>query len=287
MAADATLQAAPAAARFRIPWTPALAVGLVIVAASVLVAVFGPLLAADGGSRIDFASVLKPPLTGWHVAGTDQLGRDIMLRIATGLRISFAISLSAVALALVVGVSVGLVSGYFGGWTDTVLMRMTDIQMALPFVVLAVAILSVTQPGFASLTVVLSLAAWPTYARVVRGLVQVERNADHILAVRAIGASHARVIVHYLLRSLIGPTLVLSILDLAAIIIFEATLSFIAIGVPPGTPSLGSIMAEGKNYIATAWWITAMPGLAMLVTIAGLNLIAIGLRSASREARQR
>jgi peptide/nickel transport system permease protein len=182
---------------------------------------------------------------------------------------------------------VGLISGYFGGIIDLVLMRLTDIQMALPFIVLAVAILSVTQPGYFSLTVVLSLAAWPTYARVVRGIVQVDRNADYVQAALAIGASHTRVIVRYLLRDLFGSMLVLSILDVAAVIIYEATLTFIGMGVPPGTPSLGSIMAEGKNYIATAWWITAMAGLAMLITIAGLNLVAIALRSSLKEANTR
>ncbi|MGD1037089.1 MAG: ABC transporter permease [Roseiarcus sp.] len=266
---------------------PSLVIGACLVLASLLLAVLGPMIAPDAASRVNFSAILRPPLIGWHVAGTDQLGRDVLMRIATGLRVSFAISLSSVTLALVVGLSVGLISGYFGGIIDLVLMRLTDIQMALPFIVLAVAILSVTQPGYFSLTVVLSLAAWPTYARVVRGIVQVDRNADYVQAALAIGASHTRVIVRYLLRDLFGSMLVLSILDVAAVIIYEATLTFIGMGVPPGTPSLGSIMAEGKNYIATAWWITAMAGLAMLITIAGLNLVAIALRSSLKEANTR
>src|SRR5690606_7041994 len=201
-----------------------------------------------------------------------------LMRVVAGLRVSFGISASAIALALAVGLITGLLAGYFGGWTDTILMRLTDIQMALPFIVLAVAILSVATPGYLSLTVVLSLAAWPTYARVVRSTTQIERHADHVQAAIALGAGHARILTRYLGRAIFVPTLVLSILDLAAMIIYEATLTFIAIGVPPGTPSLGTIMAEGKNYIATAWWITAMPGLAMLVVISALNMIAIELR---------
>lgn len=266
--------------------SPMLLVGLAVVIAAVLIAVFGPMLSPAGGTRINFPEALRPPLSGWHLMGTDQLGRDIFLRVASALRISFSISVSAVGLALLVGLFVGLVAGYFGGWLDTILMRLTDIQMALPFIVLAVAILSVATPGYLSLTVVLSLAAWPTYARVVRSTTRIERNADHVQAAIALGASHTRILIRYLARAIIVPTLVLSILDLAAMIIYEATLTFIAIGVPPGVPSLGSIMADGKNYIATAWWITAMPGLAILVVIAGLNLVALGLRQiAALEAR--
>ncbi|CAM5761439.1 peptide ABC transporter permease [Labrys miyagiensis] len=258
--------------------SPLLVAGLVIVAGAVLIAALAPSLSPLGGTRINFPEALRPPLAGWHLMGTDQLGRDIFLRVASALRISFSISLSAVGLALVVGLCIGLVSGYFGGWVDTILMRFTDIQMALPFIVLAVAILSVATPGYLSLTVVLSLAAWPTYARVIRSTTRIERNEDHVQAAIALGASHGRILIRYLARAIIVPTVVLSILDLAAMIIYEATLTFIAIGVPPGVPSLGSIMADGKNYIATAWWITAMPGLAILIVIAGLNMLAVGFR---------
>lgn len=280
------------AARSRPAWTSIhvdwlLTIGLGIVAVSVVVAVLVPWLFGEFGTRINFAHVLKPPLTAGHVMGTDQLGRDVFVRIAAGLRTSFLISLLAVAVALAVGLTVGLLAGYFGGWIDTVLMRLTDIQMALPFIVLAVAILSVAQPGYLSLTVVLSLAAWPTYARVVRGTTRVERNADHLQAALALGAGPARIIVHYLLRSIIGATLVLSVLDVAAMIIYESTLGFLAIGVPPGTPSLGSVMADGKNYIGTAWWITAMPGIVILFTLVGLNLLGIALRTRAEAANQR
>lgn len=279
---DTVVASRPFAALRKIFSSPMLAIGVTIFVLAVLVAVFAPILFPQGASRINLAEALRPPLTGWHLMGTDQLGRDIFMRVASGLRISFAISASAIALALTVGLVVGLVAGYFGGWTDTILMRFTDIQMALPFIVLAVAILSVATPGYLSLTVVLSLAAWPTYARVVRSTTQIERHADHVQAAMALGAGHIRILVRYLGRAIFVPTLVLSILDLAAMIIYEATLTFIAIGVPPGTPSLGTIMAEGKNYIASAWWITAMPGLAMLVVISALNMIAIALRQDTR-----
>lgn len=264
-----------------------LSLGLFIVIGAVLIALFLPTLAGEQASRINLGQALKEPLTGWHLMGTDQLGRDIFVRIAMALRVSFGISVSAILLALVIGLSVGLLAGYFGGWVETILMRLTDIQMALPFIVLAVAILSVATPGYLSLTIVLSLAAWPTYARVVRSTTKIERNADHVQAAISLGASHWRILIRYLGRAILLPTLVLSILDLAAMIIYEATLTFIAIGVPPSTPSLGTIMAEGKNYIDTAWWITAMPGLAMLIVIAGLNMIAIALQQAQRGMSKR
>lgn len=266
---------------------PSTLAGLLITLTAIGIAIFLPLFFADMIDRIDFRAKLLPPLSGWHLLGTDQLGRDMLLRIAAGLRTSFAIGFSAVALALVVGIGIGLLSGYFGGWTDTVLMRLTDVQMALPFIVLAVAILSVAQPGYASLTLVLSLAAWPSYARVTRSTTQVERKADHVQAATALGAGTGRILLRYLLPPIAGSALVLSILDVAAMIIYESTLGFIAIGVPPDTPSLGSIMADGKNYIATSWWITGMPGLVILVTILGLNLLAIGLRQTLAEARER
>lgn len=264
-----------------------LSIGLFIVIGAVLIALFLPTLAGEQASRINLGQALKEPLTGWHLMGTDQLGRDILVRIAMALRVSFGISASAILLALIIGLSVGLLAGYFGGWVETILMRLTDIQMALPFIVLAVAILSVATPGYLSLTIVLSLAAWPTYARVVRSTTKIERNADHVQAAISLGASHWRILIRYLGRAILLPTLVLSILDLAAMIIYEATLTFIAIGVPPSTPSLGTIMAEGKNYIDTAWWITAMPGLAMLIVIAGLNMIAIALQQAQRGMSKR
>ena len=258
-----------------------------IVLSSLLVAIIVPMAFSEMGTRINFTHALKPPLTAGHLMGTDQLGRDVFVRITSGLRTSFVISLSAVAVALVVGLTVGLLAGYFGGWADTVLMRLTDIQMALPFIVLAVAILSVAKPGFVSLTIVLSLAAWPTYARMVRGVVQVERSADHLQAALALGAGPGRILLRYLLVSILGPTLILSILDVAAMIIYESTLGFLAIGMPPGTPSLGSIMADGKNYVATAWWITAMPGLVILYTLVGLNLTGIALRARAGSTTQR
>lgn len=287
----AAIEAPPAQSRAaviaRILLRPATFAGLVIVLTAIAIAVILPMAFPDMIERIDFRAKLVPPLTGWHILGTDQLGRDMLLRIAAGLQTSFAIAFSAVALALVVGIGVGLVSGYFGGWLDTILMRLTDVQMALPFIVLAVAILSVAQPGYASLTLVLSLAAWPSYARVTRSVTQVERKADHVQAAIALGAGSGRILGRYLLPPIAGSALVLSILDVAAMIIYESTLGFIAIGVPPGTPSLGSIMADGKNYISTAWWVTGMPGIVILVTILGLNLLAIGLRQSMAEARQR
>src|SRR5690606_27366395 len=190
----------------RLTASPMLAIGVFIFAVAVLLAIFLPILFPEGATRINLAEALRPPLTGWHLMGTDQLGRDVFMRVVAGLRVSFGISASAIALALAVGLITGLLAGYFGGWTDTVLMRLTDIQMALPFIVLAVAILSVATPGYLSLTVVLSLAAWPIYARVVRSTTQIERHDEHVQAATAQRAGHGRIRVRYLGRAGCAPT---------------------------------------------------------------------------------
>jgi peptide/nickel transport system permease protein len=185
-----------------------------------------------------------------------------------------------VALAVIVGVGIGTLAGYFAGIADALLMRLTDIQMAFPFIILAISILSVTTPGILVLIVVLSLAAWPTYARVMRSIVLVDAQADYVLVARSIGASHARIIVQYLLRNVFLTVLILSTLDIATMIVLEALLSFLGLGIQPPTPSLGVVMADGRNYLAIGdWWITTMPGVMILFALLGMNLFGDALQS--------
>jgi peptide/nickel transport system permease protein len=185
-----------------------------------------------------------------------------------------------VILAAALGVAVGAIAGYFGRLTDTLLMRLTDVQMAFPFIILAIAILSVTRPGPFVLIVVLSLSAWPIYARMVRSIAMVDSQSEYVLAARAMGASHSRILVRYLLRNLLLSVAVLSTLDIATMIVLEALLSFLGLGIQPPTPSLGSIMADGREYLSLGvWWITTLPGFAILITLFGLNLMGDGLQS--------
>ena len=251
----------------------------------VTLAVGAPALALHDPVKQDLSVRLLPPafLAGgdWvHPFGTDALGRDLWARIVWGLRTSLLVAVPAVALAVILGVGIGTISGYFGRLVDTMLMRLTDIQMAFPFIILAIAILSVTTPGPLVLIIVLSLAAWPTYARVVRSITLVDSQADYVLVAKSMGASHLRIIVQYLLRNIFLTVVILSTLDIATMIVLEALLSFLGLGIQPPTPSLGVVMADGRNYLPIGdWWITTMPGVMILFAMLGMNLLGDGLQS--------
>lgn len=265
--------------------SPSAIVGIVLVAVVLTLAIAAPVFAIHDPQAQDVRNAMKPPafLAGgsWqHPLGTDALGRDLWARIVYGLRTSLVISVFAVLLAVAVGTTVGVLAGYFGGALESVLMRVTDVQMAFPFIILAIAILSVTQPRPFVLVLVLSLASWPIYARVIRTLVMVDNQADYVLVAKAMGASHWRVIRRYLLKNLMLSVTIMSTLDIATIIVLESLLGFIGLGIQPPTPSLGNIMADGKNYLALGkWWITTLPGVAILVTLLGLNLLGDALQS--------
>lgn len=259
--------------------------GLGLVVLMFGIAAFAPVVAPYAPSAQDVAGSLAPPF--WehggstaHLLGTDDLGRDLLSRIVYGLRTSLLISLAAVGLATVVGVAVGLLAGYFGGWRESVLMRLTDVQMAFPFIILAVALLAVLPPTPLVIIVVISLALWPGYARVMRSFVAVQTRSDYVVALRALGASGGRIIVRYLLRDMMLPILVFVTLDIATMIIAEALLSFLGIGIQPPTASLGNVMADGKNYLVLgAWWISTLPGAAIFLTVLGLNLLGDSLQA--------
>jgi ABC-type dipeptide/oligopeptide/nickel transport system permease subunit len=260
-------------------------VGLVLVALVLILAIGAPFFALNDPAHQDVKNRLAEPffMSGgkWsHPLGTDGLGRDLWARIIYGLRTSLIIAVPAVMLAAALGVAVGTLAGYFGRFTDTLLMRLTDVQMAFPFIILAIAILSVTRPGPVVLIVVLSLSAWPIYARMVRSIAMVDSQSEYVLAARAMGASHSRILVRYLLRNLLLSVAVLSTLDIATMIVLEALLSFLGLGIQPPTPSLGSVMADGREYLSLGvWWITTLPGFAILITLFGLNLMGDGLQS--------
>ena len=251
----------------------------------VSVALLAPVISTHDPADQDVANAYTPPL--WekggnpeYLLGTDALGRDLFSRLAFGLRTSLGISFCSVLVLLTIGVTIGLLAGYYGGSIlDTILMRFTDVQMALPFIVLAITILAVLKPTIPVLIFVLALVQWPLYARVIRGLVLVERGADYITAARAMGASDFRILTTYLLRNILIAVLILSTLDMATMMIGEATLSFIGLGVQPPTPSLGNIMADGRLGLALYWWITTLPGIVIFFTILGLNLLGDGLQA--------
>ncbi len=264
-------------------------VGGILVALVLVVAMGAPLFQIHPPQLQDVSNRLASPAFAggsWsHPLGTDGLGRDIWSRIIWGLRTSLIIAIPAVILAAAFGTAVGTLAGYFGRGIDTLLMRITDIQMAFPFIILAIAILSIAQPGPIVLILVLSLSAWPIYARVVRSVAMVDSRSEYVLAARAMGAGHGRIIGRYLLRNLGLSIAVLSTLDIATMIVLEAMLSFLGLGTQPPSISLGSVMSDGREYMPfRIWWITTLPGFAILITLLGLNLMGDGLQT-KRDSR--
>jgi peptide/nickel transport system permease protein len=279
---------APATGRVRATLREALTgatlVGAILVAVVLIMVVAAPLVAIHDPVQQDVthrlaAPVFMPGGTWRHPLGTDGLGRDLWARMVYGLRTSLLISVPAVAVAAALGVLIGIAAGYFGGIVNAILMRVTDVQMAFPFIILGITLLSVYSPGPVVLIVVLSLSAWPVYARIIRSIALVDAGSEYVLAARAMGASHWRIITRYLLRNVAISMLILSTLDVAAVIILEALLSFLGLGIQPPGMSLGTVMADGKDYLSTGiWWITTMPGVLILITLLGLNLLGDGLQ---------
>lgn len=254
----------------------------VMVLILIFCAIFAPYISPHDPLRQNPKDRLLPPVFmeggSWdHVLGTDGNGRDLFSRILHGLSISLVLSVSAVLIALCVGVTIGMIAGFFGGVIDTVLMRLVDVQLAFPYVVLAVAILSLARPTISILAIVLSLATWAFYARVICSSVLTQRQADYITAARVAGVGN-RGILWLIFRNLIPPFAVVLTMDVATMIIWEALLGFIGLGVQPPTPSWGNIMADGKNYIVTAWWIATLPGIAIFITLFSINLLGDSLQ---------
>jgi peptide/nickel transport system permease protein len=257
--------------------------GLVVVVAVAFAALLAPVLVPFDPLAQDIGQRLKPP--GWispegraHWLGTDQLGRDILGRILFGTRIALVVGLAAVAIAGTLGLAIGVVSGYFGGRVDDLFMRLADVQLAFPFILLALAVIGVLGPSLRNIIVVVGVSGWVVYARIVRGEVLSLREREFVQAARAVGSPPARIILRHLVPNAFTPWLVIATLDMARVIIVESALSFLGLGIPPPTPTWGAMLADGRVYMSTAWWLATFPGLAILVTVLGINLLGDGLR---------
>jgi peptide/nickel transport system permease protein len=256
--------------------------GAALLLAVLLCAALAGWLAPRGPNRMDLAHHLQPP--AWfgglaaHPLGTDMLGRDVLVRLLYGARISLLVGCVTVAIAAPVGVLVGLVAGYAGGRLGDVLMRLADIQLAIPTVLLTIAIVTVLGPGLQNVIISLAITGWPTYARLVRGETLVAIRQDYVEAARAVGMRPLRVMFRHVLRNVLTPAIVYATFAVADMIILEATLSFLGLGVPPRVATWGSMLNDGRVYLETAWWITAFPGLAIFLTVLGINLIGDHLR---------
>lgn len=254
-------------------------IGLFIFLAMVLLAIFWPMLSHIDPTQINVKGKMTPPLfigekwTWAHPLGTDQLGRDMMIRSFVGLRYSLLIGLSTVVLMLAVGSLIGLWAGYRGGMTDTILMRITDAQLSIPMIILAIAILGVSRPTIPAIVLVLGLSGWPVYARVMRSVVMAERKREFVRGAVVLGASDLRIMFLLLLPLCLPPIAFVAVLDVARMMIFEAVLGFLGLGVQPPTPTFGNIIADGRKYLVNAWWIATVPGFFLFLTLISLNLM--------------
>ena len=245
-------------------------------------AIAAPLLAPHDPLRQDLPQRLMPPgavLDGiTHLLGTDSLGRDVLSRVIYGARVSLTVAFVAVAMAGLTGVVAGLLSGYYRGTVDAVLMRLADVILSVPFLLLAIATVAVLGPNFTNLILVLGCTRWPRYARVTYAQTLAVREQEFVHAERALGASDGRILARHLLPNVLSPIMVVATLEVGLMIIFEAALSFLGLGVQPPAPSWGGMLSEGRDYLATAWWLATFPGLAIMVTVLAANLVGDGMR---------
>lgn len=254
-----------------------LVVGGAIVLAILLFALLGPALSGYPVEGMDMRSRFATPSVD-HWLGTDNFGRDLWTRMSVGARVSVSIALMSVGIAVLVGATVGLVCGYLGGWVDLVVMRVVDVFLGFPPIVLALAIVVALGPGIVNLTISLAAVFWIEYARVVRSVTLAQREMDYVTAAVALGASSSRIVFLEILPNAIGPVIVLATLGLGTAIIAESGLSFLGFGVEPPTPTWGWTLAYGTRYLRSDPWLSTVAGLAIMVTVLGFNLFGDGLR---------
>ena len=252
--------------------------GLIISVTLVLVAVFAPLLAPHDPIVQDLGRRLLPPLTDGNLLGTDDFGRDILSRLLFGSRITLYIVVLVILTAPVFGLIVGTVAGYFGGWTDTILMRITDIFLAFPKLILALALVAVLGRGMENAVLAIALTSWPPYARVARAETLTVRNSDYIAAVKLQGAGAIRVIWGHVMPMCLPSVIIRVTLDMAGVILTAAGLGFLGLGVQPPLPEWGVMISAGRKFLFEQWWVATMPGLAIFTVSLGFNLLGDGLR---------
>lgn len=253
-------------------------VGLGILLGLLFVAAFAPWLAPDDPLAQDLANRLQPPLSPGHILGTDSLGRDILSRLIYGSRITLYIVTLVALIAPIAGLLVGTVAGYVGGWTDQVLMRITDIFLAFPRLVLALAFVAALGSGIENAVLAISLTAWPPYARIARAETLTIRSSDYIAAIKLQGAGALRIITRHIWPLCISSLIVRVTLDMAGIILVAAGLGFLGLGAQPPSPEWGAMISEGRRFILDHWWVAAMPGLAIFTVSLAFNLLGDGLR---------
>jgi peptide/nickel transport system permease protein len=280
MAANVVVAPRPSVRRRRLPQFYAGAVILGIVAAA---AVLAPWIAPHGYAEQNLLRSLQPP--GWlgggdwaYPLGTDRLGRDLMSRLIFGARVSMAVAVLSVAFGGSLGTAMGLAAGYFGGWVDRATSRLIDIQLSFPAVFLAIAIMAALGQSLVKLVLVLGFVSWVQYARIARGNTLSAREREFVHAARALGADERRVLLRHVLPTILPPLLVVAAVNMSSVVLAEAALSFLGLGVQPPTPAWGSMISEGRTAQSIAWWGTVFPGLAIALLVIGANLLGDGLQ---------
>lgn len=251
--------------------------GTVVVLSLFTVSMAAPLLSPYDPSDIDIKQILMGPSSA-HLLGTDQLGRDVLSRMIWGSRISLKVGFVAVGIATTIGIVFGAISGYYGGWVDSLMMRFVDIMLCFPAFFLILAVIAFLEPSIWNIMIVIGITGWMGIARLVRAEFLSLREREFVLSARALGASDMRIIFRHILPNAMAPILVSATLGVAGAILTESALSFLGIGVQPPTPSWGNILTAGKDNIEIAWWLSLFPGLAILTTVLGYNLLGEGIR---------
>jgi peptide/nickel transport system permease protein len=260
--------------------------GLGIFVGLLLASLIVPLVSPISATKMIVKDKFIPPLfigEKWqwtHPLGTDQLGRDMLMRCLIGLQYSLMIGIMTVALIFVIGCGLGLFAGFKGKWWDLVIMRITDAQLSVPMIILAITILGVSRPSLPTIIIVLALSGWPLYARVARSAAVTERGKEYVRGLRVLGASDWRILLLFAAPNILPPIAFVAVLDVARMMIFEAILGFLGLGIQPPTPSFGSIIADSRKYLINAWWIATSPGVFLAVALTSINLMGSALEKA-------
>jgi peptide/nickel transport system permease protein len=260
--------------RRRLP--PSLIIGLTILIIIVAAAVFAPLIAPYSPTQQDLTNILAGP-SARHWLGTDELGRDIFTRLLYGARTDLSVAFIAVLSPFVLGTILGAAAGYFGGWLDSVVMRIADVVVAFPFYVLVILLVFVLGPGTRSIYIAITVVSWVSYARIVRGGTLVAKNEEYVLSARVAGISDRRIIFRHIVPNVITQAIVFAMSDIVMDILAIVTLGYLGLGIPPPTPDWGSMMAEGQSFLTTHWELATIPGIAVVITGLGLSLLGDGL----------